>query len=62
MRRPLAGFAAAALLLAALEIFFAQVLAPLENRLLDAFTRWHAQTFGVPPRQWRAAVRSRPAV
>jgi len=42
VRRLLAGFAAAAVLLAGLEIFAFQALLPLENRLLDAFTRWHA--------------------
>jgi adenylate cyclase len=42
VKRTLAGFAAAALVLAALEIFLVQVLQPLDNRLLDAFTRWHA--------------------
>jgi adenylate cyclase len=42
MRRALAAFAAAALTLAALEIFLVHALQPLENRLLDAFTRWHA--------------------
>jgi len=38
----LAGFAAAALAFAALEMFLGHALQPLENRLLDAFTRWHA--------------------
>ena len=49
MRRLLAAFAAAALLLAALEISFMQVLQPLENRLLDAFTRWHAAQLAPDP-------------
>jgi adenylate cyclase len=49
VRRLLAGFAAAAALLAALEIFLAQALAPLENRLLDAFTRWHAARMAPDP-------------
>jgi len=49
VRRLLAGFAAAAALLAAFEIFVAQSLAPLENRLLDAFTRWHAARLAPDP-------------
>src|SRR5574341_818435 len=43
MKRRLAAFALAALALAALEIFQLRALLPLENRLLDAFVRWHAQ-------------------
>jgi adenylate cyclase len=42
VRRLAAGFATAALLLAALEIFYLHALLPLENRLLDAFVRAHA--------------------
>jgi adenylate cyclase len=49
VRRLLAGFAAAALALAALEIFLAGAAAPLENRLLDAFTRWHAARLAPDP-------------
>jgi adenylate cyclase len=49
VKRLLAGFAAAALALAALEIFLVQALAPLENRLLDAFTRWHAARLAPDP-------------
>jgi len=49
VRRLLAGFAAAALALAALEIFLAQALQPLDNRLLDAFTRWHAARLAPDP-------------
>jgi adenylate cyclase len=49
VRRLLAAFAAAALLLAVLEISFVQVLQPLENRLLDAFTRWHAAQLAPDP-------------
>ena len=49
MRRLLAGFAAAALLLAAFEIYLARSLEPLENRLLDAFTRWHAARLAPDP-------------
>jgi adenylate cyclase len=41
-KRPLAVFALAALAAAALEIFALRLLAPLENRLLDAFVRAHA--------------------
>jgi adenylate cyclase len=49
VKRLLAGFAAAALLLAALEIFLAGALEPLENRLLDAFTRGHAARVAPDP-------------
>jgi len=49
VRRLLAGFAAAALALAALEIFLAQALQPLDNRLLDSFTRWHAARLAPDP-------------
>ncbi len=45
----LAAFAAAALTLAALEIFLLHSLQPLENRLLDAFTRWHAARLAPDP-------------
>src|SRR5512147_1693839 len=40
--RRLRIFAAAALALAALEIFHPFLLGTLEHRLLDAFVRWHA--------------------
>jgi adenylate cyclase len=49
VKRLLAGFAAAALLLVAFEIFVARSLEPLENRLLDAFTRWHAARMAPDP-------------
>jgi adenylate cyclase len=49
VRRLLAGFAAAALALAALEIFAARALEPLESRLLDAFARWHAARMAPDP-------------
>ncbi len=49
MRRLLAAFAAAALALAALEIFAVHLLQPLENRLLDGFTRWHAARLAPDP-------------
>jgi adenylate cyclase len=49
VRRLLAGFAAAAALLVAFEIFLARSLEPLENRLLDAFTRWHAARMAPDP-------------
>ncbi len=49
MNRRLAGFAAAALVLAALEIFRFHALLPLENRLLDAFVRWHAARLAPDP-------------
>jgi len=49
VRRLLAGFAVAALALAALEIFLAQALQPLDNRLLDSFTRWHAARLAPDP-------------
>jgi len=42
MKRLFAGFALAALALAALEIFSLRALLPLENRLLDRFVQWHA--------------------
>jgi adenylate cyclase len=45
----LAAFAFAALALAALEIFLVHALQPLENRLLDAFTRWHAAQLAPDP-------------
>jgi adenylate cyclase len=38
-----------ALLAAALEIFGLQLLAPLENRLLDSFVRWHALRLAPDP-------------
>jgi adenylate cyclase len=49
VKRLLAGFAAAALLLVAFEIFVARSLEPLENRLLDAFMRWHAARLAPDP-------------
>ena len=49
MSRLAAGFAAAALLLAALEIFHLHALLPLENRLLDAFVRAHAAKLAPDP-------------
>ncbi len=49
MRRLLAGFAVVALALAALEIFLVHLLQPLDNRLLDAFTRWHAAQLAPDP-------------
>jgi adenylate cyclase len=48
-RLPLAAFAAAALLAAALEIHLLRAAAPLENRLLDAFVRWHAARLAPDP-------------
>ena len=48
-RTLLAGFAAAALLLAALEIFRMHALLPLENRLLDGFVKWHAARLAPDP-------------
>ena len=48
-RRPLAAFAAAALALAAAEIFLARGLAPLENLPLDAFVRGHAARLAPDP-------------
>jgi adenylate cyclase len=44
-----AAFAAAALGLAALEVFLAHGLQPLEHRLLDAFVRWHAARLAPDP-------------
>jgi adenylate cyclase len=49
VRRLLAGFAAAALAIAAFEIFLAHALDPLEHKLLDAFTRWHAARLAPDP-------------
>ncbi len=49
MSRLLAGFAAASMLLAGLEIFLVHALQPLENRLLDAYTRWHAAQLAPDP-------------
>ncbi|HEX5092755.1 MAG TPA: adenylate/guanylate cyclase domain-containing protein [Burkholderiales bacterium] len=49
MRRAVRGFAAAALLLAALEIFFLHAARPLENVLLDAFVRRHAAALAPDP-------------
>jgi adenylate cyclase len=49
MKRRLAGFALAVLVLAALEIFELRWLAPLENRLLDAFVRSHAARLAPDP-------------
>ncbi|MGH8705085.1 MAG: CHASE2 domain-containing protein [Burkholderiales bacterium] len=48
-RRLLALFAAVALSLAAAEIFWLGLLAPLENRLLDAFVRNHAARLSPDP-------------
>src|SRR5512147_1813192 len=42
-------FAAAALALAALEIFNPLLLGTLEHRLLDAFVRWHAARLAPDP-------------
>jgi adenylate cyclase len=44
-----AAFALAALVLAALEIFYLHGLAPLENRLLDAFVRHYAARLAPDP-------------
>lgn len=49
MKRLFAAFAAAALGLAALEVFLAHGLQPLENRLLDAFVRGHAARLAPDP-------------
>ena len=49
MRPLLAGAAAAALALAALEIFALRALLPLENRLLDGFVQWHAARLAPDP-------------
>jgi len=49
VRRPLRAFAALALLLAALEIFFLHAARPLENALLDAFVRRHAAALAPDP-------------
>ena len=49
MRRLIRAFAAAALLLAALEIFFLHAARPLENLLLDAFVRRHAAALAPDP-------------
>jgi len=49
VNRSLAGFALAALLLAALEIFQLRALLPLENRLLDAWVRAHAAALAPDP-------------
>ncbi len=49
MKRLLAGFAAAAVLLAGAEIYLFQAVKPLESRLLDAFTRWHAARLAPDP-------------
>ncbi len=49
MRRSLRLFAALALLLAALEIFFLHAARPLENALLDAFVRRHAAALAPDP-------------
>jgi len=47
--RLLAIFAAAALAIAALEIFAPRLLAPLEHRLLDAYVRGHAEKLAPDP-------------
>ncbi|MDH5577672.1 MAG: adenylate/guanylate cyclase domain-containing protein [Betaproteobacteria bacterium] len=49
MKRLFAAFAAAALALAALEIFFLHAAQPLEHRLLDAFVRDHAARLAPDP-------------
>jgi adenylate cyclase len=49
VRRATRAFAAAALALAALEIFFLHAARPLENRLLDAFVRGHAAALAPDP-------------
>ncbi len=49
MRRPARLFAAAALVLAALEIFFLHAARPLENLLLDAFVKRHAASVAPDP-------------
>ena len=49
MRRAVRAFAAAALLLAAAEIFYLHVARPLENQLLDAFVRGHAAALAPDP-------------
>jgi adenylate cyclase len=48
-RRALAACAAAALVLAALEVHWLRGLAPLENLLLDAFVRQHAARLAPDP-------------
>ncbi len=48
-RRLLAVFAAVALALAAAEIFWLRLAAPLENRLLDAYVRAHAARLSPDP-------------
>jgi adenylate cyclase len=49
VKRLSAAVAAAALALAALEIFFLHALQPLENRVLDGFVRWHAARLAPDP-------------
>jgi adenylate cyclase len=49
VRRLAAAFAAAAIALAALEVFLLHGLRPLEHRLLDAFVRWHAARLAPDP-------------
>ena len=49
MKRLLAAFAAAAIVLAALELFSVHALGPLEDRLLDTFVRWHAARLAPDP-------------
>jgi len=49
VRRPVRAFAAAALVLAALEIFFFHAARPLENLLLDAFVKRHAASLAPDP-------------
>jgi len=49
VNRNLQGFAVAALAVSVLEIFFLHSLQPLENRLLDAFVRFHATQLAPDP-------------
>ena len=49
MKRLFAAFAVAAIGLAALDQFAVHALQPLENRLLDAFVRWHAARLAPDP-------------
>jgi adenylate cyclase len=49
VRQPVRLFAAAALVVAVLEIFFVHAARPLENLLLDAFVRAHAAALAPDP-------------
>jgi adenylate cyclase len=49
VKRLLAACAVAALALAALDAFYLHAARPLENRLLDAFVRWHAARLAPDP-------------